>query len=95
MKLGASSLSKLVLIQLLAIGSCYHSATLKNSLQENTLNSNVLRKEASPTFTLSPVKYEHYEDYFAILQDFFCTLANVITFLSCEHSVWTLNDGNY
>lgn len=28
MKLGASFLSKLVLIQLLAIGSSYHSATL-------------------------------------------------------------------
>lgn len=95
MKLGASFLSKLVLIQLLAIGSSYHSATLKYSLQEKTFNSTVHRQQASLSFTLSPVKYEHYEAYFATLQDLFCTIANVITFLSCEYSVWILNDSNH
>lgn len=92
MKLRAFFLSKLVLIQLLAIGASYIPATLRNSLQysQNTVH----RLQPGPSFTFSLVKYEHYEAHFAIPQDFVCTLANVIAFLSCEYLDWTPNASN-
>jgi len=53
MKLRASFLSKLVLIQLLAVGASYLSATQRNSLQYS--QSTAHRLQPGLSFTLSPV----------------------------------------